>query len=176
MSDTADTATTDQDTDVTEHQGGDLSAEVEKWRALARKHEDRAKANANAAKELEQVRQASMSDLEKAVAIARQEARSEALREAGTRLVDAAVKVAAADRPVDVDALLEGLDRNRFLTEDGEPDEKAIRQWVDRVVPKPDVANGDRRFPDLGQGSRVPPHALNGDPLLNDLKSALGIS
>ena len=54
-----------------------LTADLEKWKAQARKHEERAKANANAAKELEQVRQASMSDQEKAVEIARQQARAE---------------------------------------------------------------------------------------------------
>jgi hypothetical protein len=171
------TTTTEQDgTDGTEDAGGgeDHAAEVEKWKALARKHEDRAKANSSAAKELEQLRQASMSDLEKAVAIARQEARTEALRESGTRLVDASVRLAAAGRGVDVDALLDGLDRNRFLTDEGEPNEKAILQWVDRLVPKPDT--GSRPFPDLGQGSRAAALPLNGDPLLADLKAKLGIS
>jgi hypothetical protein len=40
-------------------------------------HEDRAKANANAAKELEQVRQQSMTDQEKAVEAARIEGRTD---------------------------------------------------------------------------------------------------
>lgn len=155
-------------------EASDLAAENERLRAEAKKWEGRARANAPAAKELEQLRQASMSDLEKAVAVARQEARTEALRESGTRLVDASVRLAATGRGVDVDALLDGLDRNRFLTDEGEPDEKAILQWVDRLVPKPDT--GTRSFPDLGQGSRTAALPLNGDPLLADLKAKLGIS
>lgn len=150
------------------------------WKAEARKWEDRAKAaatkataNAAAAKELEQVKQASMSDIEKAVAVARTEATTEALRTVGARLVDAEVRVAAAGRTVDVDALLEGLDRSRFVGDDGEPDRKAIAAWVDRIAPKP--AEGAPAFPDLGQGARnVSNAALNGDPLLASLKSAVG--
>ncbi len=157
--------------------GVDLAAEVEKWKAQARKHEDRAKANAAAAKELEQVRQASMSDLEKAVAVARTEATTEALRTVGARLVDAEVRVAAAGRSVDVDALLEGLDRSRFVGDDGEPDRKAIAAWVDRIAPPP--AEGAGRppgSPDLGQGVRNGgAMALNGDPLEASLRHALGI-
>ena len=131
----------------------DWKAEAEKWKSQARKHEERAKANANATKELEQLRQASMSDLEKAVDAAKAEGRKEAIAAMGRRLVDAEVKAAAAGRKVDVDALLDGLDRSRFLTDDGEPDTKAITAWVDRIVPKPGV-------PDLGQGARG-----NGSPL-----------
>lgn len=150
------------------------AAELERLRAEAKKWEGRAKANSGAVKELEQLRQASMSDLEKAVAIARQEARSEALREVGSGLVDDLIRTASEGRPVDPDTLLEGLDRTRFLDDEGRPDTKAIRAWLDRLAPRPE--EGVTRFPDLGQGSRVPPHALNGDPLLADLKNALGIS
>lgn len=131
----------------------DWKAEHEKTLREARKWEERAKSNSTAAKELEQLRKASMSEQEKAVESARSEARSEALRTVGGRLVDAEVKVAAAGRNVDVDALLEGLDRGRFLSDDGEPDSKAITAWVDRIAPK---ANGEPAsvFPDLGQGRR----------------------
>lgn len=154
----------------------DLAAEVEKWKSLARKHEDKAKANSAAAKELEQVKQATMSDLEKAVALARTEARTEALREVGVARVDDAVRVAAAGRTVDVDALLEGLDRTRFVGDDGEPNRDAIAAWVDRIAPKPaEGTTPTPGFPDLGQGARTAGNAaLNGDPLLASLKSAVG--
>jgi hypothetical protein len=151
----------------------DLAAEIEKWKAQARKHEDRAKANAAAAKELEQVRAAAMTDQERAVAEARAQARTETLKEVGAERVADAVRVAAAGRLVDVDALLEGLDRTRFLDADGQPDVAAITTWVDRVAPKP--SEGPAGFPDLGQGARTPSHALNGDPLTRDLKNVLGI-
>jgi hypothetical protein len=99
MSDTADTAPTTQEATEGDQEGTgeDLAAEVAKWKAIARKHEDRAKANAGAAKELENVRQASMSDIEKAVAMARDEARAQALLEAGEELVDEVIRNAATN-------------------------------------------------------------------------------
>jgi hypothetical protein len=89
-----------------------------------------------------------MTDQEKAVEAAKAEARSEALKTVGVRLVDAEVKAACAGRKVDVAALLEGLDRTKFLTDDGEPDSDAIEKWVDKVAPS-------KAGPlDLGQGAR----------------------
>jgi hypothetical protein len=132
--------------------GPDLAAELEKWKAQARKNEERAKANAAAAKELEEFRKASMSDTEKAIDEAKAAARAEALAEVGSRLVDAEVRVAAAGRAVDVDALLDGLNRSRFLADDGQPDGEAIAEWVDRIAPKGEP--GARQPVDMGQGTR----------------------
>lgn len=150
----------------------DWKAEAEKFKTLARKHEDRAKANASAAKELEQVKQASMSDQEKAVELARNQARTEVLMEIATERVEDAVRLAAAGRNVDVDALLDGLDRSRFVTEEGRPDTEAIASWVDRIAPKSDQPY----TADLGQGSRTGSQTpLGSDPLLNTLKQSIGI-
>jgi septal ring factor EnvC (AmiA/AmiB activator) len=176
--DTPDTGTdapTDAPTDdkPSDTDDTDWKAEAEKFKTLARKHEDRAKANASAAKELEQVKQASMSDQEKAVELAKQQARAEVLMEVASERVADAVRLAAAGRPVDVDALLDGLDRTRFVTDEGTPDTDAITAWVDRIAPKP--ADG---FPaaDLGQGSRTGSQTpLGSDPLLNTLKQSIGI-
>jgi hypothetical protein len=158
------------DTDTT-----DWKAEAEKWQTHARKHEDRAKANSAAAKELEQLRQQSMTDQEKAVAAAVAEARTATLREVGTKLVAAELRVATAGRGLDVDALLEGVDPSRFIDDEGEPDRASIAKWVDRIAP-PDP-DGTPRVPDLGQGARSNGEAmaLNGDPLMRELKSKLGI-
>lgn len=148
----------------------DLTAEVERWKTLARKHEDRAKANASAAKELETLRQQTMSDTEKAIALAKAEARTETMREVASRVVDAEVRAAVAGRNIDAEALLDGLDRTRFVTDDGEPDRDAISQWVDRIAPKPT----EPAFPDLGQGARS-----NGngpaDPLLATVQRIAGV-
>lgn len=171
--DTGTDATTTTDTTTTagtDTAPPDLAAEVEKWKAQARKHEDRAKANAKAQQELEQLRQASMSDTEKAVEVARQQARAEVLAELGGQLVETEVRAAVTGRGVDADALLEGLDPTRFLGDDGKPDRAAIVAWVDRIAPKP--ANGF--VPDLGQGTRGGP--TNGeDPLLATVKRISGI-
>lgn len=147
-----------------------LTAEIDKWKSLARKHETRAKENAEARKELDAVR----AEQEKAVAEAVAAARAEVLAEVGAHLVDAEVKAAAAGRGIDVEALLDGLDRKRFLGEDGKPDVEAITQWIERLSPT--QPKSEPRFPDLGQGQRgrssMP---LNGDPLLRDLKTKLNI-
>jgi hypothetical protein len=125
-------------------------AEAENERKLKRKVEDQNKRNMT---ELEKLQAASLSDQEKAVAAAvkaaQDEVRTGTLREVGHRLVDAEVRAAAAGRAVDVDALLEGLDRSRFLGDDLEPDTAAIRAWVDRVTPKRDASGFD-----IGQGAR----------------------
>jgi hypothetical protein len=169
---------TEAATETTETQV-DHAAEAEKWKAQARKHEDRAKANANAAKELEALKLASLDDTGKAVETARSEARAEALLEVGGKLVAAEFKVAAAGRPLDVDTLLEGLDRTKFLTDDGDPDSEAIAAWVDRIAPATtetadETPPGFPPMPDLGQGSRqtVP---LGSDPLLDLLKGTVGV-
>lgn len=152
-----------------------LLADVEKWKTQSRKHEERAKANAAAAKELEEFKKASMTDQEKAVETARAEARTEALREVGSKVVNAEVRAAIAGRALDADALLEGLDASKFIGEDGEPDRDAITAWVDRIAPVPEEKPPG--FPDLGQGARPTGQgmALNGDPLEQALKKAIGV-
>jgi hypothetical protein len=155
-----------------------LKADNEKWKSIARKHEERSKANATAAKELEEFRQSQMSEQEKAVAEATAKARAETLAEVGSELVDSTFKAAAAGRPLDVDALLEGLDRKAFLTDEGKPDADAIGKWIDRIAPKAEAPQEPKApmFPDLGQGARGKQDMpLNGDPLLRDVKAKLGI-
>lgn len=139
----------------------DWKAEAEKWKALARKHEteaskamERAKSNSNASKELDQLRKASMTEQEKAVAQAREDASRETALRYGGRVVDAEVKAAAAAHNLSekqVAALLAGLDRGQFVGDDGEPDVKSITEWVADVAPPPPARPG---FPDLGQGAR----------------------
>lgn len=149
--------TTDPPTPPATGAPGDLAAEVEKWKQLARKNEDRAKANATAATELAQLRQQSMSETERAVAVARAEGVTEATRALGARLVSAEVRAAAAGRPeAQVDALLEGMDAAKFIGDDGEPDVRAIKAWVGKTLPEADPAGTPTSspFPDLGQGAR----------------------
>lgn len=170
---TTETTVTATETETTAQKPdtGDLSKEVEKWQSLARKHEDRAKANSAAAKELEALKASTMNETEKAVAAAKAEGRTEALREAGTVLVKAEIRAAAAGRAVDIDALLDGIDPARFIDTDGNPDRDEITKWVDRVAPAPTGAAG---VPNLGQGARGGPPALNSDSLTRDLARAVG--
>lgn len=150
---TAGTTGTTEGTTSTTADGADTAAELAKWKDMARKHEERAKANAAAVKELEQLKKSSMSDAEKAIATAREEARREVLAEVGASLVDSAVRAATAGRNLDADALLDGLDRKRFLGDDGKPDVDGIGQWIDRLAPKA-AAGSKQQATDMGQGAR----------------------
>lgn len=179
--DTGDQTTPDKGTDTNEPDtgnDGDLRKEIDKWKTAARKHEDRAKANAKAAQELNELRRQSMDEAEKAIADARADERLKVAREYATRLVDSELRTAAAGRGIDVDALIEGIDRDRFITDDAEPNREAIVSWLDKVAPLPtdDATVTTTIVPmlDLGQGSRgaMP---LNGDPLEKMLKQTLGI-
>lgn len=158
----------------------DQSAEVEKWKKMARKHEDQAKANKNAAAELERLKLESLDETGKAVEAAKAEGRTAALAEVGGKLVAAEFKVAASGRQLDVDTLLEGLDRTKFLTDEGDPDTDAIAAWVDRIAPAQTEPETDETppgfppMPDLGQGSRQTT-PLGSDPLLQMLKGTVGI-
>jgi hypothetical protein len=151
-----------------------LQAELDKWKAQARKHETRAKENSGAAKELEALRASAMSETEKAVAQARSEGLTEGLRTAGVKLVEANVREAAKGRGVDVDSLVEGIDASKFLDDTGEPDRDAITAWVDKVAPQPTEDDTPPGFPDLGQGYRQDTPALGSDALVDALKRVVG--
>lgn len=80
-------------------------------------------------RELTQLREASKTDQDKALDAARAEARAEALKGVGGRLVDAELKVALVGRALTADALLT-FDRTSFLTDDGDVDRDALTAWV----------------------------------------------
>lgn len=176
---TGTTTTTDTGTDT----APDHAAEAKKWRDLARKHEQQAKANAAAAKELEAVKASQMSEQEKAIKKAVDDAvsstRAEVLKEVGGTLAESAIRVAAAGRNVDVDALIEGIDASKFLDDSGHPDVKAIDTWVNKVAPKPDTTTDGDKPPvrrDLGNGARGGQAPPADSQLERDLKAKLGIS
>jgi hypothetical protein len=115
----------------------DSAAEVEKWKALAQKHEQRAKANASAAKELEDLRKQSMTEVEKAAAEAEKRGADSAIKTFGERLVRSDFTAAAArvNPGFDASAVLDDLNLAKFVGEDGEPDAEAIKKAVERLVP-----------------------------------------
>lgn len=104
----------------------DLANEVEKWKAMSKKNEAQAKANAKAAKELEKLRAESMSETEKAVAEAEQRGRTAALTEAGERLAAAEIKAALATIVEDPAQIVEDLNLRKYLTDEGEVDAEAV--------------------------------------------------
>lgn len=89
-------------------------------------------------KQLNALREASMSEAEKAVSEAEARGRSAAAADFGKRLVKSELAAAAARRNPDYDtAGLDYLDLGRFVSDDGEPDAKAISAAVERLVPAP---------------------------------------
>lgn len=138
----------------------DWESEASKWKQLARKWENRAKENSKAKKDLDELRKQGMTDQEKAIEAARDEARNEERAKVGARLVAAEIKVAAAGRLDDeaLDTLIENLNTANFLTDDGEVDTEKVKDLVDGVVPakgeEDDPGTGKKKRPDMGQGRR----------------------
>lgn len=178
--DTSSTSATDTTADTATEEV-DWKAEAEKWKTQARKHEERAKSNSTAVKELEDLRKQAMTDQERAVAEAKAAGRAELMVEMGAKLVAAEFRAAATGRIDDgaLAVLMARLDLRQFINDDGDPDPKAIGEFIDGIAPKqadPDTSTST--FPDLGQGARGGDRAhmaLNGDPLEKSLTTLLGI-
>lgn len=90
-------------------------------------------------KELARFQQAAMTDAERAVAEAETRGRASALGEFGQKLARAKFDALAGRRNADADTtkVLEFVDLSRFVGDDGELDEKAIADAVERLVPAP---------------------------------------
>lgn len=178
MSDTSTPETGDTAETPSEPETGDTKdwkAEADKWRALSKETEKKAKANLA---ELEQLRQQSMSDTEKAVAQAHADGRAEALSAVLGKLAAAEIRAAAAGRLSDdqIEALLEATNTAAFIGDDGDIDRAKVQRFVDGIAPPLTEQETRPGFPDLGQGARGGSNAaLNGDPLLRDLKAKLGV-
>ncbi|MEV5913363.1 hypothetical protein AB0M00_31285 [Streptomyces chartreusis] len=119
----------------------DLQADVERWKTLSRQNEK----NYNEARtELSKLQEASMTDAEKAIEKAKEEARNAALSEVGSRLVEAELRVQAATAGVTLPPA-EFLNVQRFIGADGSPDTAAIQTFVSSL-PQPSKA------PEFAQG------------------------
>lgn len=168
----ADDATSDAADETQDDATADLGDAGKKALAAERTRAKTAEAKAKALEaELEEIKRSQMTDQEKAIAEARAAARSEALAEAASAVAAAEFRAAAAGRLDDdqVETLLAGLDVAAFTTE-GQVDKTKISEFMSKFAPEAQSRSVDR-----GQGSRATGTALNGDPLLSELKSKLGI-
>ena len=97
---------------------------------------------------LDDLEKASATDLEKAVAAAKDETRAEVARGFGEKLVRGVMKAQLEQsmKPADAAAILDDLNLSKFVSDDGEIDEDAITKTVARLAPRGRM--------DLGQGSR----------------------
>lgn len=101
-------------------------------------------------RELDKIRAAGLTEQEKAVAAAKAEGLTEAQKATAPRLVRAELRAAAAESGLDKNALsgfLEYADLSKFVTDDGEPDEKAIAAAVKKL-------GGAGRSTDFDGGAR----------------------
>lgn len=129
------------------------------WKAEARKWEQRAKDNGAKATEFDKARRAAMTDAERAVAEAEERGRLAATSEFGKRLATSEIRAAAADAGADLAGVFDYLDLSRFVGENGELEEKAIKAFV-AGLPKKDP--GTPSF-DGGTRTTAPaPQGMNG--------------
>ena len=145
---TSESETVESPAIVEEAETVDLSAELEKWKTLSRKNEQQAKANAAAAKELEDLKKSQLTDQERLVESTKEETRRAVRMEFATKLVDAELKSALNGRVLDGGSLLE-FDKSSFIDDDGNVDSESVTAWVEAHS-----STGDVPKPDLGQGNR----------------------
>jgi len=125
-----------------------LKAEVEKWKYLSKKNEEKTKANDHAAKELDDIRRSQLSDTEKLIEQTREETSQEIRREYAAKLVDSELKSLLTGRSLDGSSLLD-FDKSSFILSDGNIDSEAIQSWVESHSKTAEPTN-----PDFGQGAR----------------------
>ncbi len=135
-----------------------LQADLDKWKGHSRSWEDRAKANAKAAEELEALKKSAMTDQEKAVNEAKEAGRAEATQGMAASLALAKIEAALAGRmdKAQIDALVGAVDGSKFLTDKHEVDADKVKAYADGVAPAGTNGNGagGNRKVDLGQGRR----------------------
>lgn len=117
------------------------------WKAMARKHERDAK---KATRELEQVRKANQTDQEKAIEAAKDEGRKSALTEAGQRLAGAEIKAALSGVVPDPKAIVEDLNLAKYVNDDGEVDEDAVKALREKYA----ALNGGRKGQSFDGGAK----------------------
>jgi hypothetical protein len=104
MTDTTETIVTEPEAEMVEEteptSSNDLSAEVEKWKAMSKKNEQRAKENLDKAKRFDEFEEANKTDMEKL--LARAEAAEKAVLDASARTLRAEV---AASKGVPLELL-----------------------------------------------------------------------
>lgn len=127
------------------------------WKHQARKHEGTVKARADyddLKAELEQLRAATKSSDERARDEQIASARTEAVREVGSKYADAlfrSVLAGAGRTPDEIDMLAEPINFAGFAGDDGDFDIDKVLDYAATLAP---ATGSGHRGPDMGQGSR----------------------
>ena len=164
MSENATESTESAQTQDDQQNDQQVEQDTTDWKAEARKWEARAKENKGAAATAEKARLAAMSESERAIEEARQSARAEATTAYGKRLAQSELRAIAADSGAKLPAL-EYLDLGRFVGDDGEPDTKTIKAFVESLEKK------DPGPPSLDGGARSTAKATDMNQVL---RAAMG--
>ena len=133
----------------------DWQAEVNKWKAAARKHEDRAKANFQAAKELETLKESQLSDTDKAVKEAEARGQAAAIAQFGQKIAAAELKAALAGLIPDPAGVIVDLNLAKFVTDTGDVDADAVAALREKYALLAPAKNAPA--PNLHQGRQGPP-------------------
>lgn len=142
------------------------------WKTQARKHEDRVKAMADydalrkTADDYQRLVQASQTEQERAVAEARQSGAAEALAKVGGELVEQWMRAAIGTRLTEdrVNTILDGLDRSRFLDQNGRVDTAKVASYADNLIPASAAAPAATTVPEAGQPAAVPAQPQTAPP------------
>jgi len=129
------------------------------WKSQSRTWEERAKANFPAAKELAEIKAATATDLEKAVAAAKAEGRAEVTSTVANQLIDSKVEALAAKAgfidAADAIAHLPKTVRSLAVKEDGTLDANLLNEAIAEVAEKkPYLVGSFKPQPDRAQGAR----------------------
>ncbi len=109
--------------------------------------------------DLTELRNAQLSDQEKALEAARAQGEQAAADRYRDLLVAAEFRAVAAGRVPGLDELVQDLRLDRYITEAGEPDAVAITARVESLLPAAPTGGApqEQGAPDLEQGYRTPP-------------------
>lgn len=126
------------------------------WKYHAQKHERRSKEREDyddLKAKLEQYEQSNMTDAEKQIQQAREEAKAEVAQQYQGRIVDARLRGSLAGRGLDDDAIdqrLSFIDHKAFLSDNGEVDSDKVNAFLDASAPQ----GKQQVWPDMGGGNR----------------------
>jgi hypothetical protein len=170
------TATNANETDTTDASStAGADTDTTDFKAESRKHEQRAK---NLQKELDALRKSTMTDTEKAIAEAEERGRTAARTENAQALAAAEIRAALTGIVEDPAEIVDDLNLAKYITDTGGVDRDgiaALKAKFAKLAPQGQQQRTPGRA-DLGARSTTGNHMpLNGDPIENALKGALGI-
>ncbi|MFF2189247.1 hypothetical protein [Streptomyces sp. NPDC058155] len=132
-----------KDTDDTKPDTGKGDADAEKWKAQSRKHEARAKENADAARELAELKAANATDSEKAISEAVKKAVAEERSRGAAALARQVFLAGASGRLENAADVVEDVNLSKYIDANGDVDEDGLAKLIDRLAPKKSDTDDD---------------------------------